>query len=140
MKIYFIAAWERRDEMREYAELLRLALPGATVVSRWVFEDGPDNFEAASDGRREVGWGILGSVVSDLHRADTVICFTEGPDGPSRGTRHVEVGFVLGWNVKGDHRQVVLVGPFENPGHCDMDIEVYDSFRAWMTHAAEACQ
>lgn len=103
--VYLAGRYARRDELRGYA--LDLRSLGIDCDPAWLREphdwDGVDPDQArrlALDDWR------------DIHAADMVIAFTDGPNTTRRGGRHVEVGIALGLGLP-----VTLVGPAENVFH-----------------------
>lgn len=126
--IYIAGRYGRRIEFMKYAaELLQL---GYNVTSRWIFgshELVDDEFNDADDPRRiEIGRRFAVEDEIDLHRADTVISFTEEPGakkGRARGGRHVEFGIAHALKKK-----LILIGQRENVFHC---LDTVEQFKTW---------
>lgn len=101
---YLAARYSRRDEMLGVRDVL--VGFGHEVTSEWI-EGG---HQAAPDDENAM-LNFACEDLRDLHRADTVLCFTETPREPhtNRGGRHVEMGIALGLG-----KRVIVVGPLEN--------------------------
>src|SRR3712207_4744657 len=122
MKVYLASRYSRREELRGYREELIAA--GIDVTSRWLIEDHewvgtPDEVLPVDVGRR------LGEEdLADIRAADLVVAFTEPPRStPSRGGRHVELGYALALRIP-----ILLVGPRENVFCCLVTSQV-DTWR-----------
>ncbi len=106
-KVYLSARYGRILEMRELVEKLRKL--GYEVTSRWLEKDpGCNENDMTADEIAE----IVKENMEDLLAADTVVCFTEFPDGSpgqARGGRHVEAGMAIAWN-----KHLIVVGVLEN--------------------------
>jgi hypothetical protein len=107
--LYLCARYARRAELQGYA--LQLQARGYAITSRWITETIPaygdtGDIEAPAALARRVARDNL----TDVHRADTLLCFTEASGSPyGRGARHVEFGLALAWN-----KRLLVVGPNEN--------------------------
>lgn len=126
MKIYLASRYSRREELCGYREQLRAA--GHDVDVRWL--SGNHTIDSVADG--DSGSARADTVakrqqfavedLQDIRNSDLLIAFTE-PErtGPTRGGRHVELGYALG-----DGKPVIICGPRENifcwlPGVCQFD-------------------
>lgn len=111
MKAYLAARYDRRDELREYAEKLRKELH-FNITSRWLEESLPltINLNDVSD---EVNALSAEIDLADVSDADCLIFFSEDPtEGFKRGGRHVEFGIALAQN-----KPIYIIGPKENIFH-----------------------
>jgi hypothetical protein len=96
--VYLSARWDRREEMRQVRDVIRLN--GHEVVARWLDEvDGtPPHLAAGND-------------LDDINFCTAIILFSEKPDiGYYTGGRHVELGFALASGTM----HIIAVGPREN--------------------------
>lgn len=124
MRIYLASRYSRRDELQGYAAQLKAA--GHVVTSRWIYGtheivDGRSRESAHED--RII---FAQEDVADVHSADAVISFTEGPgavNGRGRGGRHVEFGIALALG-----RRCIVVGHRENIFHSLPAVEFYGSW------------
>ena len=108
LSVYLAARFSRRPELAGYAD--ELAEHGIEVTSRWL--RGGHEWSGTDDDALppEVGARFAQEDIEDIDRADVVVCFTEPPrSGPSRGGRHVELGYAYALN-----KDIVVVGPIEN--------------------------
>lgn len=112
MKLYLSARYGRKDEMADYARVLRGL--GYEVVSRWHDLDHED--VAVPTHEQALVWGDVD--FEDIRACDVFVAFTEQQagvgliPGASRGGRHVELGYALGTAA-----EVVVVGPLETIFH-----------------------
>lgn len=105
MKAYLAAAFGRQAEIRTYRD--QLVAIGHEVTSTWL-----DHEESAKYEPPGPLWGERAETdIADIHKADTVISFTDG--APARGGRHVEYGIAIALN-----KRRVIVGPMEHVFHC----------------------
>lgn len=126
-RVYLAARYSRREELCAYREYLRAR--GIEVTSRWldgnhqISDDGLSAEAKAAERRR-----LACEDWEDLRCADTTISFTETPRGTnSRGGRHVEFGAALALG-----QTVIVIGPRENVFHCLPQVEVYESWEAFL--------
>ncbi len=127
MKFYLAASYGRRKELSGYADILRRH--GHVVTSRWL-----DGDHEALDSNllhpvnRDLAQKFLHDDLEDLFCADAIVAFTEPPNGPSRGGRHVEFGIALAQG----HR-LFVIGPRENLFYFAPGVRQYKSFdEFWM--------
>lgn len=105
MKAYLAAAFGRQAEIRTYRD--QLTAIGHEVTSTWL-----DHEESAKYDPPGPLWGERAEIdIADIHKADTVISFTDG--ALARGGRHVEYGIAIALN-----KRRVIVGPMEHVFHC----------------------
>lgn len=111
MKIYTAARYARREEILEYANVLRQA--GHEITARWT--DGDE------EGKTLEQVAIMD--YEDVARADMVLVFTD-PKGSSQtgGGRHTELGF--GYALK---KYVWLVGELEQVFHSLPGVRRFDT-------------
>jgi len=126
--VYLAAAYGRRHELRRYAEELWGA--GFIVTSSWIDSEDDDDERLGTKERVAIAHRDL----DDLRLARYVVAFTEGPSGPSRGGRHVELGFALALG-----RRVIIVGPAENV-YCDLADAVFPTWQAALAHLREVAR
>ena len=119
MKIFLSSRYGRRDEMlARAAELTRL---GHGVVSSWIYGSHESSeVETAAD--TVPVFKAMPFVIDDLadiQLAQVFIAFTERPDSAhARGGRHVEYGIALDRHIKGDLKNILIIGPRENIFYC----------------------
>jgi hypothetical protein len=141
MRYYFAGAYERRAELKAYAERLHAARIGAMVLSRWLTQDqtGEDaGFKVGgmeTESARSAAWSYGRRDLEDLSCAQVIVSFTgEG----TRGGRHVEHGYAMALSDSDDPRvwrpRLVVVGPREHVFHCHPATEVYPDFEAFLNH------
>jgi nucleoside 2-deoxyribosyltransferase len=99
MGVFLSARYSRAEELREYRSQLRAR--EVEVTSTWL--EGPRDLSDAARPR------IAQVCFDDIDRAQVVIAFAEESRTPSRGGRHVELGYAL---ARG--KRVLLVGPREH--------------------------
>jgi hypothetical protein len=119
--IYIAGRFGRRDELGDVARELESA--GATVTSRWLFDDGGplENAQLRPDGR---GRRMAEMDLEDVRAADICLAFTERPDeAQGRGGRHTELGIALALG-----RRVIVVGPREQVFHCLPTVEHFPNW------------
>ncbi len=106
MKIYLAASFARIEEMRNYADGLRLM--GHSVTSHWITgaHDADDGISAAVPSHAICAL----EDIQDIEEAQVLIAFTEPPRTTyGRGGRHVEMGYALA-----SGKIVIVVGHREN--------------------------
>jgi hypothetical protein len=144
MRYYFAGAYQRRAELKEYAEQMQAARIGAVVVSRWLEPDlsavdtGFSTQNLGSPAMVARAWTYAQKDLEDLSICHAIISFTgEG----TRGGRHVEHGVAIvmhdeyPWMGESDAQlRLILVGPREHVFHCHPDTEVYADFDAFLAH------
>ena len=132
VKVFLSAAFPRRDEVREIANLLRGM--GHKVVSRWVDANDEDTSENQSR------WALLN--MADAVRAEVFIGFASasGDPGAARGGRHCELGAALALC-----KEVILIGKPEHAFHhhpavivCDGLAKALSKLRAYTAVKEEA--
>lgn len=159
MIIYLASRYSRREELCGYRTLLQKH--GHVVNARWL--NGKHQISDAGvpigdEGERLVE-GDCGSTdpaaaalrqsfaeedLRDLLEADCIISFTEPPRSTaSRGGRHVEHGFVLGWNriaaMEGlNTKRVIVVGYRENLFHWIPEVEFVDTWEQLLALLGQA--
>jgi hypothetical protein len=119
MRVYLSARYERRLELRIYANRLRRA--GIHIVSRWLESTTDD--EAIDPARAAV------DDLCDVVEADVLLAFTDGE--PARGGRHVEFGIAIGLALgmrPGQTLRLIVVGPKENVFHSLPGVEHVATF------------
>jgi len=126
--VYLAAAYGRRYELRRYAEELWGA--GFVVTSSWI--DSEDQEDSGLGTKERVA--VANRDLDDLKSARCVVAFTEGPFGPSRGGRHVELGFALALG-----RHIVVVGPAENV-YCDLADVIVPTWPVALAHLQEVAR
>ena len=127
MKFYLASSYARREELKGYADLL--TRHGHIVTSRWI--DGEHEaldsslLHCANQG---IAQRFLREDLEDLFAADAIVSFTEPPNGPSRGGRHVEFGIALAHGLR-----LFVVGPKENLFYFAPGVRQYGTFdELWM--------
>lgn len=135
MHIYLVARYDRKAELRGYAEDLRAL--GHTISASWL-EEG--DAEAAYNWNPDPAMyrRFARQAIDDLMASDCSIHFTEPPTRElvsgvtARGGRHVELGLAYGLRdytaVDGDAHRIVIVGPRENVFHY---LPAVDHFPTW---------
>ena len=124
MKIYLASRYGRRAELAGYAKELEAI--GHTVTSRWLL----GVHEAADDDKSR--WGEFAqNDVDDVYRADLLIAFTESEPFP-RGSRHVEFGAALAWELG-----LIVIGPVENVFHAMPQVGVYATWAQFIAQLPE---
>ena len=124
MKFYLVARYGRREELFGYAKQLREN--GHEVVSSWINGEN-EALDGSASVEEQGNWAIQD--LHELHHADMVLVFTEGPhSGHSRGGRHVELGAAIAMD-----KSIAIVGCRENTFCCLPTIKRYDSFARFMT-------
>lgn len=124
-RVYLAARYDRRDELREYRNVLEEW--GIIVTSRWLDEQEPLNSQM---GQHTEEFYITTARVDldDVDTADTIIFFSEDPlVGFRRGGRHVEYGYAL----KGG-KNIIVCGPKENVFHYGTGATHFESFTEMM--------
>lgn len=118
MKIYIAASYSRREEVAQYAELLKQ--DGHEITSRWLSgaheHDGTDPSVWAAEDEE------------DVQAANCLLSFTEHADSPvirMRGGRHVEFGMAVALGL-----WLVLIGPRENCFHHLPEVYQFDTLEA----------
>lgn len=118
--LYLAGRYSRRDELREYAAVLREA--GYVADPAWLREehdwDGVDPLR---------GQRLAQDDIRDILDADRLLAFTDGPGTTRRGGRHVEVGIALGLGIAVD-----VIGPAENVFHLLPTVTRYHDFEDWL--------
>lgn len=117
MRVYLASRFSRLPELLEYKRQLEEV--GIEVTSRWLLgghewsgtdDDALPCFAAARFAAEDL---------ADIEAAEFIVCFTEAPrSGPSRGGRHVEMGFALA-----SAKPIIVVGHRENVFCCLPEIE-----------------
>lgn len=129
MKVYLAAQYARRDELREYRDILEKM--NIKVTSRWLNEKEPLDGNMT---HREESWYRDTATIDleDVDAADAVIFFAENPlIGVPRGGRHVEFGYALGLK-----KPIFVIGPKENVFHYLQNpfwIRHYETLDAFIT-------
>lgn len=110
--VYLAASYGRRAEVAAYGQdlVLRFMVP---ITSRWL--DGSHDVEPGAiteplgDTARAATFAQ--EDLHDVYLAQTLIIFTEPPDGPKRGRggRFVEMGIAIAIG-----RTIIIIGPREN--------------------------
>lgn len=122
MRLYLAARYGRREELAEYAGLLRRH--GHVVTSRWLDGDHQSlDTNLLHPANHDIAGKFLREDLEDLLSADTIVAFTEPPNGPSRGGRHVEFGVALARGLR-----LFVVGPRENLFYLAPGVRQYNSF------------
>lgn len=112
MKVYLASRFSRAPEM--VGCKAELAAHGIAVTSRWFL--GGHEWVGTDDDALPVAVGarFAKDDLEDIQAADLIVCFTEAPrSGPSRGGRHVEMGYALGVGLP-----ILVCGPLENVFYC----------------------
>ena len=129
-QIYIAGRYDRREELSEYADILRDK--GFIVDCRWLLgthQIHPHAEKVDVDKHPEHGVTLLARPfaeddVEDVFSADTLIFFSEPPDSHSkRGGRHVEFGMALAQG-----KRIIVIGDRENIFHCLPQIERFDTW------------
>jgi len=109
MKYYLAARYDRRKELQELAEHLKLH--GMEVTSRWL-EGNHESKEEQATNVEKAQWAA--EDWEDIGRSDTLVFFCDPPETPGagRGGRNVEFGIALALN-----KRVFTVGEPENIFH-----------------------
>jgi nucleoside 2-deoxyribosyltransferase len=121
MKYYLAARFHRREEMEEYAGRISAAFgpPGTAVcTARWVYggEEGLNRIKIAD------------LDLEDIHKADTLIIFTEKYGSKFQGGgRFVEMGYALALR-----KRVIVIGDRENVFCHFADVDQYQTLEAFL--------
>ena len=125
MKVYTAGRYSRRDEIAEYARILRAN--GIEVTSRWLEEKGSLTGNMG-DNTDEFYIETANVDIEDVKLADAVIFWAEDPlVGVPRGGRHVEYGYALGTN-----KPIYVIGPKENVFHYIDRVYHFDTFNEFL--------
>ena len=126
--IYLAARYSRFPEMQQYAK--DLVVRGHVVTSRWILGDHDIRAHGQSSAPHympqwaQEDW-------EDLVIADTVISFTEAPDGAKhgrgRGGRHVEFGIALAMQ-----KRCIVIHHRENVFHWLPAVEFYSTWEEFL--------
>ena len=124
MNAYLAGRYSRRLELCGYAEDLQRA--GHTVVSSWL--DGHhESQDLVGTDDEKATWAIADLL--DLRKAHLLIAFTEDPRGiPTRGGRHVELGYALALRDTCEYPSIAIVGPRENVFCCLPYVAQFDTW------------
>lgn len=130
MKIYLAARYSRFPEMQVYAEELRRLK--IEVTSRWI--KGDQDIRASGNAHKPHYSRLWAEEdLEDLHAADCVVSFTEGPEAvsgsASKGGRFVEFGLALAL-----HKRVIVVGPKENVFHYLPTVEMFERWEDFLRY------
>lgn len=112
LKFYLAGSFDRRDELRGYAE--RLEAHGHEITSRWLdptFTDSRD---------------LEQNAFADLHDIEDCHWMLQFTGSGTSGGRHVELGIALAL-----HKQIEIIGPKENVFHHlgdDPTFKTFDEF------------
>lgn len=118
MKIYLAASYKRRDEIREYAEKLKLL--GHEITSRWLRELSPPKIELTDVSARFLREHAQHDM-EDIESAGMLVLFTKNIK--ERGGMYVEMGYALGLE-----RTIILIGPKRNIFHWLLQVKQFDTF------------
>jgi hypothetical protein len=121
MKVYLMARYSRRFEMRDYARQLQAV--GCEITSRWIWGGHELAQRVGRNGAFYAHRRFAEEDWADLSAADCCIAFTEPGgelNGGGRGGRHVELGIALAWG-----KRVIVVGPRENLFYFLPQVEQY---------------
>ena len=129
LRVYLAARFSRQDELNRYRA--ELAKDGIEVTSRWLAGAHEWAGMADDDIPSDELARFAAEDLEDIDRAYAVVCFTEPPrTGPTRGGRHVEMGYALASKTP-----VLCVGHRENI-FCylpEVDfVETWDEAREWL--------
>jgi hypothetical protein len=118
-KVYLDACFSRREEMLGYAGAL--GAMGHTITSRWVQggEGVPD--EDSDEDLHIHGADYAAMDIADVHAAELLILFTDGPVG--RGGLDVEFGMAISLG-----KALWIVGPLRNPFHYLPQVQHFDTW------------
>jgi len=127
MTIYMSASYPRKAELRGYRIILQQL--GHDVTSEWLNEiDYGDDGVSMTPGPDYCT--LAERDVFDIDRADSFMAFTEPPNGPPRGGRHVEYGIAVA-----KCKKLFVIGYRENAFHHLPHVLFFDSFdhfvRTW---------
>jgi len=142
MKYYLAGRYDRREELKGYADELRAL--GHTVTSRWLLYG---THVLASDSKYYLDDGVPLAMsffaqedYEDIKASDALVFFSEPlffsepPDTASkRGGRHVEFGMALAWG-----KRLVIIGPRENVFHCLPQVERYRTWQEFLQNERSA--
>lgn len=119
MHIYLAARYSRYEEMQHVATTL--IQQGHSITSRWIWGAYAGNDTTILDlEHRTLAQTVAAYDLEDLHAAECLIGFTEGPGVISRGGRHVEWGIAVSLG-----KRLILIGTPEHVFHCLPQVEVY---------------
>lgn len=107
-RVYLASRFSRLPELNQYR--IELAREGIEVTSRWLL--GGHEWEGVDDDQipPEHAMRFAQEDLQDILRSDAIVCFTEpARSGPSRGGRHVEMGYAYAMG-----KPVIVVGHREN--------------------------
>lgn len=124
-KFYLAARYARRNELREYREILQQH--GAIVTSNWLNETSP--LDGNLNNEKEEFYVHTANVdLQDIDAADALVFFSEDPlVGVPRGGRHFEMGYA---HAKG--KSVYVIGVKENVFHYRARVYHYDTFEKFL--------
>lgn len=131
--MYLAARYSRREELLGYARELEHL--GHVVTSRWIRGE-HEALDAQLVHQPEIAVRFAREDLDDLRDAEVVIAFTEPPgpqQGRGRGGRHVEAGWVIGWNdahlhTQHNYKRLIIVGPPENVFYALPDVWRFDTW------------
>jgi nucleoside 2-deoxyribosyltransferase len=120
LKIYLAASFTRKNELREFAKVLRKR--GHEVTSRWLRERAHPNTQIQpGDNYRR----IAKVDIEDIDRADTFVIFTTNPKHwIKRGGKHFEAGYAFSQG-----KRMIVVGPPENIFYFLPEMETYKNWK-----------
>lgn len=120
-KVYLAARFDRQEELRDYARILKDQW--IEVTSRWLWM--PAAYVADTSEFKDICAVID---IQDIGRADVVVSFTADPKRTSRGGRHVEFG--IGLALK---KRMIIIGEREHIFHFMYAVEVFPDFNTLIT-------
>jgi hypothetical protein len=129
LKYYLSARYSRRQELRCYAAELRKHRQ--YVTSSWL-EEAPELAALATIKKFDKVHPLMRQIaekdLEDIDESDTLIFFSEPSfPGHPRGSRHVEFGYALG-----QRKDIITIGPLENPFHHLYGIRNYPDWKSFM--------
>jgi len=121
VRVYLAAQYPRKEELRNYRELL--IKEGVEVTSRWLDEHAAPTSQMGEH-TTEFYIETANMDIEDIDGAHAVVFFSEDPlVGIRRGGRHVEFGY-----AHAKEMPIYVVGPKENVFHYRDRVYHYETF------------
>lgn len=96
MKIYLASRFDRQEEMRNYAAILRSY--GHEITSKWLSVDDAVAMDPNTAPNPSTAASKAMADIVDLNHSDLLLVFND--DEPGRGGNHVEYGYALGLGLR----------------------------------------
>jgi hypothetical protein len=121
VNIYLSSRFARREELREYADILKGY--GHEVTSSWVYREEQEDDNTSFCDRAT--WAEAD--VLDINKSYLCVFFTDDVATTSGGT-YVEFGYAMGRR----ETRCIIVGPLTNIFHYMDDITQFDGWEAFL--------